>query len=742
VAGVLLSGTLIAALGWYIAHTQAQSRDALRDGLERRAALTARLVSGAFVAATGPDQIGERYSGSPVDVRRAVADGSDPATKRTIVFAADGRVIAASPRELAEDDELIARNPHLRAALEGRTSLSDAFHDHERGWQIEIAVPLETPFGRRVVAGSGPVQIVDDFAGGFFATASALRGSQGYVIDGNGRVLSSTATATPAEARIDAGLAQALGDSMAGTYGDRTFVSARAPSSAWRVVLSVPTSNLYASVDGRPRLVAWGLFGAFAVAVFGLLAIGVAAVGGARRLTESRDRERVARQLAHERLHDALTGLPNRALFEDRAEHAISAARRARRAVAVVFLDIDNFKRVNDSLGHATGDAVLEEVAQRLRSSFRASDTVSRFGGDEFIALCEDVDDRALLRLVSRMQQELQRPVCLDAREVPVSFSVGVAVHGPDDPPRTAAALLQDADTAMYRVKASGRGRIEVFNADLQREALERLDAEVALRRAIEDDGLSIHYQPIVTLPEGRIHGVEALARWRRADTGQMVAPAEFIPLAEETGLIIGLGAWVLRTAVGDVADWQRRGIVCEDFRLSINVSARQLADPGLAGTVAEALTRWALPAGNLILEITETAVMADPSAAGQMLERLDALGVQLALDDFGVGHSSLGQLARALPISMLKLDRSFVAGMTDERDRGIVQAAAALSDALDLDSVAEGVETSQQAGALAEMGFHYAQGFHFGRPADRDSTARLLRAGSAAELETADNQA
>jgi diguanylate cyclase (GGDEF)-like protein len=713
---------LVAAAGLYIAHTQEQSRQSARDDLQRRAALTGRLVSGAFIASVSQEDLRERYGGTPAQVRRTLAE-DDPAAKRTIVLDADGGVIAASPPALARQAHLLDENPHLRAALRGRPALSDAFHD-TRGWEIEIAMPFDTPTGRRVVAGSGPVQIVRDFAGGFFATATALGGTEGYLVDGHGRVLSQTGEQSGELGSMNPSLQAELERGPQGSYGSRTYVSADVPQARWRVVLSVPTKALYATVD-RGRRAAWLLFGGFALAVAALLGIGVAGARGARRLAASREREHAARQLAYERLHDDLTGLPNRALFEDRAEQAIAAATRREGAIGIVFVDIDDFKRINDSLGHTTGDAVLREVGQRLIASVRTSDTVSRFGGDEFIALVEAPTEHDVLRLVTRMQEEIQRPVEVDGRTLPVTYSIGVAIHHSGEPPRKASVLLRDADAAMYRAKTSGHGRIELFDAELQRQALDRLSAEQALRAAIDRDELVVHYQPVVSLPDGAVRGVEALVRWQRGD--RLVGPAEFVPLAEQTGLITEIGDWVLRTALDDVAGWVREGVVSETFRVAVNVSARQLVDPSLPDVVGDAVAGWALSPSNLVLEITETAVVADATAARETLERLAAVGVELALDDFGVGHSSLGQLARALPISMLKLDRSFVAGMRSRRDRGIVQAAAALCQALELRSVAEGVEHPEQAVILAQMGFELAQGFHFGRPADAATTAARL---------------
>jgi EAL domain-containing protein (putative c-di-GMP-specific phosphodiesterase class I) len=312
---------------------------------------------------------------------------------------------------------------------------------------------------------------------------------------------------------------------------------------------------------------------------------------------------------------------------------------------------------------------------------------------------------------------------------VPVTFSIGVAVHGGPADVRDGSELVRDADAAMYRAKDLGRGRIEVFDQELHQQATARRDAEVALRQAIADGELVVHYQPIVTLPDARLHGVEALVRWRRAATGELVSPADFIPLAEETGLIADIDDWVLRASIAEVGAWDARGLLDDDFMLSVNVSARQLSDPRLPEAVADALTAWNRPAGALCLEITESAVMQDAAMAERALDALAALGVQLAIDDFGVGHSSLGQLARSLPVSVLKLDRSFVAGMARPRDHAIVQAAAALARALDLRCVAEGVESPEQAAELAAMGIPCAQGFHFGRPVEGPVIAERLGA-------------
>jgi diguanylate cyclase (GGDEF)-like protein len=727
-AGLLVAAALIAGLAANLLHTQSQGRETLRDGLERRAILTASLIGSAFNASTSADTLRAQFGGPAPAVERSVKNlAAASPDSQIIVLGSHGRLLAATPGQEGRVRSVTTER-HVRAALHGARAISDAFSDARGRLMVEIASPFATPSGRRVALMAAPVTVVRQFAEGFFASASAIADSQGYLLDDRGLTLAAIA-AGGAHAAPDRRLRAELARRPSGSYVERTYVSARVPYSRWRVVLSVPSDRLYASVDGAPRVASWELFAAFTLAILGLVALGFAAARGAQRLTAAKEREEAARRLAHERLHDALTSLPNRTLFNDRAQHALAAARRNGRSVAVLFMDIDHFKRINDSLGHEAGDEVLCEVARRVSGAVRVLDTVSRFGGDEFVVLCDDLDDSDALRPVGRIQECLAAPVVVDGRDVAVTFSIGVAIHDATGEPLTAAELVRNADTAMYRAKDRGRGRVEVFDDELHREAVRRLDAEVALRDAIRAEEFVVHYQPIVALPDGQLHGVEALVRWQRPDTGKLVPPGDFIPLAEQTGLILELGEWVLRASVREVGDWARSGLVGDSFELSVNVSARQLADPRLPEVVAEALTTWDRPASRLCLEITESAVMADPAAAERTLERLHALGVRLAIDDFGVGHSSLGQLARAMRISVLKLDRSFVAAMSSPRDRGIVQAAAALARALDLSSVAEGVESPEQAAELSAMGFPYAQGFHFGRPVEGAEVVERLNA-------------
>ena len=724
VLALAVAAALIAGLAWNLVKTQDQARDSLDDAIQRRAGLTADVIASALVNSRTPAAARKDFGGDPEELRRAVQNASGMrGAQRVTVLDAGGRVLASDGG--GEDPSPTAR-ADVALALRGKASLSDSFPDGRGGRLVELAVPFQSTSGGRVLLVASPISVVERFTRGFFATPSAFRATQGYLVDGSGRTLS----ATQRGAQVDGPVLAAVTRGEVGKRGQRTYVSAPVPSSRWRVVLSVPNAALYKSVDGATAQAAWLLFGAFVVAIAALLALGLMAARGARRLAAANRIADAASELAHERLHDPLTGLANRALFAARAEQAVVAAERRGRSVAVVFMDIDHYKLINDSLGHEVGDEVLREVARRLSRSVRGADTVSRFGGDEFVVLCDDLPNGpSAIPAVERIQAGLAGPVDVGGRSVPVSFSIGVAIGG-GGAERTAADLLADADAAMYRAKELGRDRVEIFDSELQRHALIRLDTEVALRCAVAHDELQLQYQPIVDLATSRVCGVEALVRWQRPGTDEVIQPTAFIRVAEEIGMIGAIGEWVLKTAVAEIGGWVSSGLVGPEFVLSVNVSSRQLADPEFPSQVASALLGWERPPDRLWLEITETAVVEEPGLSEPGLEDLHALGIRLALDDFGAGYSSLGKLARSLPISVLKLDRSFVLGMTDRRDHEIVAAAAALANALELSSVAEGVESAEQALAVTGVGFRYAQGFYFGAPADADEIVRRLGGG------------
>jgi diguanylate cyclase (GGDEF)-like protein/PAS domain S-box-containing protein len=428
-------------------------------------------------------------------------------------------------------------------------------------------------------------------------------------------------------------------------------------------------------------------------------------------------------------LRDGLTGLPNRALYMDRLGKALTRLDRNGDMLAMMFIDLDRFKVVNDSLGHAAGDALLLAAAERLRASVRAPDTVARFGGDEFVVLCENLDDeRGVFIVAERIITAFSRPFSIDGVEVSASASVGITVtrDGKADPD----SLIRDADAAMYRAKDGGRGRFELFDPGMRSRAMRRLRTESDLWRAIAHDELVVHYQPILDLRDGKLVGVEALVRWDHPERG-LLTPDEFIPVAEETGLIHPIGAWVLEEACTQVQAWRMTSPAAERLQLAVNLSAKQLRQTSLVDVVDQVLERTGLPPALLCLEITEGTLMEDVEASTQMMQGLKALGVSLAVDDFGTGYSSLAYLSR-FPVDLLKIDRVFVGELGDgSASWPIISAIAGLAAALGLVTVAEGVEDEGQLHALRSLGCELAQGYLFARPSPPDDLVDLIEAGA-----------
>lgn len=438
-------------------------------------------------------------------------------------------------------------------------------------------------------------------------------------------------------------------------------------------------------------------------------------------------------RLAHQAGHDALTDLPNRSVFLDRLGRALRSTDRDGTSVLVLFLDIDRFKIVNDSMGHRAGDALLCAVAARLRAAVRPGDTVARFGGDEFTILCEDIEDEAhALQVVQRVQAELSEPFPLGEGELFATSSIGIALgRGSAQAPET---LVEDADAAMYRAKERGGNSFELFDDAMRERAVRRLSTQSAMHRALEREEFRVVYQPTVRLTTGELDGVEALVRWDRPAHG-VVMPGNFVPLAEESGLIVPIGAYVLNEACRQAREWQTSRMDDPTPSISINLSARQLTDPGLVPLVEAALERHAVDARAISLEITETGLMSDVAASSVVLSELKELGVRLYVDDFGTGHSSLTYLQR-FPVDGIKVDRSFVAGLASRRDdAAIVRSVIALAHGLGLVAVAEGVETGEQLDRLIDLDCDIAQGYYLGRPVSGDLVALDLREQRAAQL-------
>jgi diguanylate cyclase (GGDEF)-like protein len=425
-------------------------------------------------------------------------------------------------------------------------------------------------------------------------------------------------------------------------------------------------------------------------------------------------------------LRDPLTGLPSRLLFNNRVTQALERLQRRRGShVAVLFLDLDRFKVINDSLGHAAGDKLIVAVADRLRHALRRHETVSRFGGDEFAILCEDIrDEQDAIAVGERILKAFSRPITLHHGEAVTSASLGVALSA--DPDQDVGNLIRDADAAMYRAKEAGGGRLMLFDEVTRQRALTRLHTENALRRAIENEEFRVYFQPEVSVATGAIVGIEALVRWEHPERG-LVGPDAFIALAEETGLIVPIGTWVLREACRLARVWQAERAAGEPLVVRVNVSARQLAADDLIDIVADALERSGVEPEQLCLEVTESVLVEDPDASAGKLAALKALGVKIAVDDFGTGYSSLEYLRR-FPVDCVKIDRSFVRGIPHSgEDVAIVNAVIDLGHALGLSVTAEGVETDEQLGRLQNDGCDTAQGFLFSRPEHPDVVERLL---------------
>jgi diguanylate cyclase (GGDEF)-like protein/PAS domain S-box-containing protein len=441
--------------------------------------------------------------------------------------------------------------------------------------------------------------------------------------------------------------------------------------------------------------------------------------------------ERVAleEQLVRQAFHDVLTGLPNRALFRDRLEQSLARCARSLDMFALLLIDLDGFKRINDSLGHHVGDQLLEAVAGRLADVARPTDTLARLGGDEFVLLLSSATQPAALAVASRLHSRLAEPIVMGGRNLAFGASIGIAVHrgGPGDSDE----LVRHADVAMYAAKEAGRGRTEVFHDDMDRELGELLGFEHELRLGLQRQEFTLHYQPEVALDGTSVVGVEALLRWNSPTRGS-VPPSIFIPVAEATGLIMPLGEFVVREACEQTARWRRAGVIQEPFNTWVNLSGKQLSAGGIDELVLDTLAQVGLPATFLGLEITESVIVAEGTSgtrAQNELRRLHEQGVKIAIDDFGTGFSALGQLRR-FPIDVIKVDRSFVQGIeTDQRDAAITANVVSLAHSLGIVAIAEGIETDGQLESVREYGCDQAQGYLFGRPAPAHEMDALLAA-------------
>jgi diguanylate cyclase (GGDEF)-like protein/PAS domain S-box-containing protein len=436
-------------------------------------------------------------------------------------------------------------------------------------------------------------------------------------------------------------------------------------------------------------------------------------------------RKRTENQLIHEAFHDRLTGLPNRALFMDRLERAVARRRRGEeRDMAVLFLDLDRFKLVNDSLGHLVGDELLCRIAGVIEAEVREEDTVARLGGDEFAVLLDGVDDAAdPTHVAERIQQRLRTPFRLRGHEVFTSMSIGITFGGSEV--ERAQDLLRDADTAMYRAKELGPARYQIFDQAMHAHAVTLLQLETDLRLAVDRQEFLLHYQPLMHLETGQLIGFEALVRWAHPSRG-LLHPQAFIPVAEDMGIIVRLGEWVLRTAAAQLRLWQQREPSRRHLFVSVNLSPRQFTHSDLVATVKSVLEDTGLAGSSLRLELPESVVMQNPEGAARTLRKLQEMGVSLCLDDFGTGYSSLNYL-HDFPVDTLKIDRTFIARMSGDADRDVVGIIVALARNLGMQAVAEGVETEEQLARLRELAPASVQGFLFSSPLDERAAGMML---------------
>ena len=456
---------------------------------------------------------------------------------------------------------------------------------------------------------------------------------------------------------------------------------------------------------------------------------GDSSVGGlVVTLRDVTGRVQLEQELRRQAFHDSLTGLANRQLFADRLAHALSRSERAGSQLVVLFCDLDEFKNVNDSLGHSAGDQVLVEIATRATSSLRPSDTVARLGGDEFAILLEDTDLPVAQDIATKLLESISRPMTIDGRELTIRASIGLAANTAEA--TTNEELLRNADVAMYMAKDRGKGTTAVYQPQLHAAALERLQTRAELQKAIRNDELVLHYQPTVELRSGRVSGFEALVRWNHPVRG-LLGPGEFIPVAEQSGLIHPLGSWVLRSACQAAAKMFRNAPAGHRLTMSVNVDTPQLGRKDFVDEVLGVLSQSGLPAAQLTLEITESALLRDLDLIVNRLEALRAAGVRISIDDFGTGYSSLAYL-RNLPVDILKVDKAFVDRLTtDAKDAALTSAILAMSSSLKLATVAEGVEEPSQAKWLSDARCQYGQGYLWSRPVPFDQARDMLRRGA-----------
>jgi diguanylate cyclase (GGDEF)-like protein len=693
---------IVATLSYVQLRAERNAEDELLERFRERAAFASDFVDTAFVRSAASIR---------ASARDLLADEkpSDRALARFMRVAApedayatladrSGRILATFPAELPASR--IAGAEATLAALE-QGSFTGGIIPTPEGRGLELAVRFRSSDGPLVVTDAVDAAPLDRFFDQLLAGVPNLRGGNGFVVDGEGEVVGSSGPETPGGPLRDADLAVALrSDASSGSYGDagRRFVAVDVPRSNLRAVLTAPEAALLAPADEAANL-GWLLIGLVTL-------IGIATVG---LLIQHLNRQHLVAS-AQARLRDSLTGLDNRAHLTAELEGALDDLGAS--AVAVIALGLDRFGRINESLGASVGDRVLAEVARRLNDAAAPGWTVGRLGGDEFAVIVPGIsglDDADAA--IDTLRVALRPPVQTEGHELVMSASFGVALAAGED--QRAEVVAAAAGEALARAKRTGRP-IAYAEADRRDHTRRRLRLESDLRGALGTDQLVVYYQPIVRLAGETMSGVEALLRWEHPELGP-IPPSEFIPVAEDSGLIGALGEFVLARATEETVAWRSED---RALTLHVNLSAKQLVDPTLYLLVSASLTDAGMEPSRLCLEVTETAILEDPQLAKRHLEELRDLGVHLALDDFGVGYSSLSHVADLAPIDRVKIDRSFIARIGEQREGAIVASIVSLCDELGLETVAEGVETDAQRAALRAMHVRQAQGFLFARPA------------------------
>jgi diguanylate cyclase (GGDEF)-like protein len=722
---------LLTVFASQLANTQAKSRRDIETRLHARSVLAAALLDS--LLQTDQQQgvpLYERGFGGARVSSRALDAARQQSTYVAVVDLA-GHVLAAS------------RGFTMQARLDLRISAAMALVragdpyglgnvlPYDGAGVINFAVPFSTPYGKRVfLTGISPVAL-GRFLNLDLRKIPGVTGEHNYVIDGNDTVIASTNPAIHAGYRIRQ---HAILSRSSGVRRGYYFDEAPLTNSTLRILLAAPESRLFASVTGWRKWLPWLIFAAFAVVAAMSLGLGSRLLRSAeselrevnaRLAALNEDLEQANAALAHDALHDPLTGLPNRALLMDRLEHILERSRRdPAAACAVLFVDLDNFKLINDSLSHAVGDQLLIAIAERFEEVLRPADTVARIGGDEFVLVLDGpVHEPQATAVAERLLEVLAQPLDIAGHALVVNASIGIAFSTPGV---SASDLLRNADIAMYGAKHRGKAGHALFDERMHRRVAERLSHENALRRAVEAALIEVHYQPIVELATGQIRGFEALARWPK-DWPEL-PPLEFIPIAEESGLIAPLGLHVLRVALETLGSWRQAGLVADDVHMSVNISRRQLADPALPRQILSALGASGVPGGALRLEVTESTLMHEPEQMRRVVSQVRDQGVALYLDDFGTEYSSLASLLH-FPLEALKIDRSFVRSLLSAAadSDAIVRGTIALAHGLGLQANAEGIEHPAELQRLTALGCEYGQGFLFSEPMEREQVESFL---------------